>query len=202
MPPAKRIRRKAARRSQAAGRASGAKHVEEQRRILASIVENSEDAIISKDLNGIITSWNPAATRILGYSAGEMIGQSILEIIPPELYGDEPVILDNIRNGKRIDHFETVRVGKGGKRLDVSLTISPIRDDSGAIGAGDEQTAVVLEEARLRRHNHGAYERWDRPSRRDVRSLGDYTLGAQAGYSGRYKGRAENFRGSATKESS
>lgn len=122
-----------------------AKHLNE----LAAIVEFSGDAIISKDLNGIITSWNPAATRILGYSAGEMIGQSILEIIPPELYGDEPVILDNIRNGKRIDHFETVRVGKGGKRLDVSLTISPIRDDSGAIVGASKILRDVTERKRM-----------------------------------------------------
>ena len=99
----------------------------------AAIIEFTDDAIISKDLNGYITSWNPAACRILGYSAEEMIGQSILKIIPAELQGDEPIILENIRRGKRIDHFETVRLTKYGKRLDVALTISPIRDYSGAI---------------------------------------------------------------------
>ena len=99
----------------------------------AAIIESSDDAILSKDLNGNITSWNPAATRILGYSSEEMIGVSILKIIPPELHEDEPVILGKIRAGQRIEHFETVRVTKDGRRLDVSLSISPVRDNSGQI---------------------------------------------------------------------
>jgi PAS domain S-box-containing protein len=100
---------------------------------LAAIIQYSEDAIISKDLTGRVTSWNPAATRILGYSAEEMIGESILKIIPPELHGDEDAILDNIRNGRSIEHFETVRLTKAGERIDVALTISPLRDESGQI---------------------------------------------------------------------
>ena len=100
---------------------------------LAAIIESSDDAILSKDLNGNITSWNPAATRILGYSSEEMIGVSILKIIPPELHADEPVILAKIRAGQRIEHFETIRVAKDGRRLDVSLSISPVRDNSGQI---------------------------------------------------------------------
>ncbi|MGH9585450.1 MAG: PAS domain S-box protein, partial [Acidobacteriaceae bacterium] len=116
---------------------------------LAAIVEFSGDAIISKDLTGRITSWNPAATRILGYSREEMIGESILKIIPPELQGDEPIILDNIRNGKRIDHFETVRMGKDGKRLDVAVTISPIRDDSGAIVGASKILRDITERKRM-----------------------------------------------------
>jgi PAS domain S-box-containing protein len=100
---------------------------------LAAIIESSDDAILSKDLTGTITSWNPAATRILGYAAEEMIGASILKIIPEELQADEPVILAKIRAGQRIEHFETIRVTKDGRRLDVSLSISPIRDDSGQI---------------------------------------------------------------------
>jgi PAS domain S-box-containing protein len=100
---------------------------------LAAIVESSDDAILSKDLNGTITSWNRAATRILGYSAEEMIGASILKLIPPELQQDEPVILNRIRAGERIEHFETVRVTKSGDPIDVSLTISPVRDRSGRI---------------------------------------------------------------------
>lgn len=101
---------------------------------LAAIVESADDAIISKDLNGIVTSWNPAAERIFGYTAEEMIGRSILTIIPPELHDDEPRILRTIASGKRIDHFETVRLTKSGKRLDISLTISPVKDESGRIG--------------------------------------------------------------------
>ena len=100
---------------------------------LVAIVESADDAIISKDLNGIITSWNRAAERIFGYTAEEMIGRSIITIIPPELHSDEPRILQTIGSGKRIDHFETVRVTKRGERLDVSLTISPVRDESGKI---------------------------------------------------------------------
>ena len=100
---------------------------------LAAIVESSDDAIVSKDLNGIITSWNSAATRILGYSSEEMIGTSILRLIPEELHPDERTILAKIKAGERIDHFETVRLTKKGERLDVSLTISPVRDHSGQI---------------------------------------------------------------------
>ncbi|HKO10546.1 MAG TPA: ATP-binding protein [Acidobacteriaceae bacterium] len=100
---------------------------------LAAIVESSEDAIVSKNLQGIVTSWNPAAERIFGFTAQEMIGQSITKIIPPELHADEQIILDTIASGRRIEHFETVRVTKDGRRLDVSLTISPIRNDAGKI---------------------------------------------------------------------
>lgn len=100
---------------------------------LAAIVESADDAIISKDLNGIITTWNQAAERIFGYTAEEMIGRSIMTIIPPELHHDEPHILQTIASGQRIEHYETVRVKKNGERLHVSLTISPVRDDSGRI---------------------------------------------------------------------
>jgi PAS domain S-box-containing protein len=99
----------------------------------AAIIESSDDAIVSKDLTGTITSWNPAATRILGYTSEEMIGTPIFKIIPEELHSDEPVILAKIRAGERIEHFETVRMTKDGRRLDVSLSISPVRDDSGQI---------------------------------------------------------------------
>jgi PAS domain S-box-containing protein len=99
----------------------------------AAIIEYSDDAIISKDLSGRITSWNPAATRILGYTSEEMIGAPVLTIIPEELHADEPMILARIRAGQRIDHFETIRLRKDGERLDVSLSISPVRDGSGQI---------------------------------------------------------------------
>jgi PAS domain S-box-containing protein len=96
---------------------------------LAAIVESSDDVILSKDLNGIITSWNAAATRIFGYSAEEMIGKSILKLIPDDLHSDEKIIMDSIRAGRRVEHFETVRLTKAGQLLDVSLTISPLRDE-------------------------------------------------------------------------
>ncbi|MGC2401563.1 MAG: PAS domain S-box protein, partial [Acidobacteriaceae bacterium] len=103
---------------------------------LAAIVDSSEDVILSKDLNGIVTSWNAAASRLFGYSAEEMIGQSILKLIPEHLHSDEKVILDNIRAGRRVEHFETVRLTKGAQPLEVSLTISPVKDKQGnVIGA-------------------------------------------------------------------
>lgn len=100
---------------------------------LAAIVETSQDAIVGKDLNGIVTSWNDAAGRILGYAPQEIIGKSILTLIPRSLHDDEKMILDNIRAGRRVEHFETIRLTKEGKAIDVSITVSPIKDASGEI---------------------------------------------------------------------
>ena len=100
---------------------------------LAAIVESSDDAIIGKDLDGIITTWNPCAERMFGYTADEMVGQSILKIIPPELREDEQRILATIARGERVEHFETVRLTKSGERIDVSLMVSPVRDETGRI---------------------------------------------------------------------
>ena len=103
------------------------------RRRLAAIIESSDDAIVSKDLNGIITSWNAAAERLFGYTADEIIGQSILLLIPPERRHEEPVILGKIRRGERIDHYETVRRRKDGSLFDISVTVSPLKDQNGQI---------------------------------------------------------------------
>jgi len=100
---------------------------------LAAIVQCSDDAIIAKDLNGIITHWNSSAERIFGYKEQEALGKPIALIIPPELQAEEVRILNQLRAGERIEHFETVRVAKGGKRVLVSLTISPVKDSSGKI---------------------------------------------------------------------
>ncbi|MFZ0744703.1 MAG: PAS domain S-box protein [Terracidiphilus sp.] len=100
---------------------------------VAAIVQSSDDAILSKDLNGFITSWNPAASRIFGYSENEILGKSILRLIPEELHSEEKIILGKIRAGETIDHFETVRITKSGERLNVSLSISPVRDENGTI---------------------------------------------------------------------
>ncbi len=105
----------------------------EARMQLAAIVDSSDDAIVSKDLNGVVTSWNAAATRLFGYTADEMIGKSILIIIPPELQYEEPEILRKVTSGQRINHFETRRRRKNGELVNISLTLSPIRDASGRI---------------------------------------------------------------------
>jgi PAS domain S-box-containing protein len=121
------------------GRVWSFRDVTERRRLelvqerLAAVVESSDDAIISKNLQGIIQTWNPGAQRIFGYTAEEMIGESILRLIPPELRSEEDRILARQRKGERVDHYETVRITKDGRRIDVSLTVSPIRDSNGVV---------------------------------------------------------------------
>jgi PAS domain S-box-containing protein len=100
---------------------------------LAAIVESSDDAIVSKDLNGIITSWNQAARTIFGWEEQEVVGQSITIIVPPDRLAEEHEVLSRVRRGERVDHFETVRWRKDGTLVDISLTVSPIRDGSGRI---------------------------------------------------------------------
>jgi PAS domain S-box-containing protein len=112
---------------------------------LAAIVDSSDDAIVSKDLNGIVTSWNACAQRTFGYTAEEMIGSSITAIIPPELHDDERRILATVARGERIEHFETVRMKKNGERIEVSLTISPVKDEQGrVIGAAKIARDITL----------------------------------------------------------
>jgi PAS domain S-box-containing protein len=101
--------------------------------LLAAVVDSSDDAIISKDLNGTITSWNRGAEMVFGYSASEAIGKPMLMLIPPERVDEESHILGCIRRGEGVDHFETVRVRKDGRTIDISATISPIKNSSGAI---------------------------------------------------------------------
>jgi two-component system CheB/CheR fusion protein len=105
----------------------------QERAIYAAIVENSDDAIIGKTLDGIITNWNRAAERIFGFSADEIVGQSILRIIPPERHEEEGRILQKLRRGDRVEHYETERITKSGRTIPVSLTASPIRDPHGFI---------------------------------------------------------------------
>ena len=98
-----------------------------------AIVESSDDAIISKSLDGIITSWNPAAQRLFGYTAAEIVGRSIAVLMPEERHDDMESILGRIRRGERVDHYETVRVAKDGRKIPVSLSVSPVRDAAGRI---------------------------------------------------------------------
>ena len=122
------------------------KEAEQGQRRLAAIVESSDDAIVGKNLSGIVTSWNPAAERMFDYSAKEMIGQPITTIIPPELHEDEQKILETIERGERIERRQTVRLTRKGERIDVSLTVSPVRDEAGkVIGAASIARDITQE---------------------------------------------------------
>ncbi|HWI38794.1 MAG TPA: PAS domain S-box protein [Burkholderiales bacterium] len=115
---------------------------------LAAIVESSEDAIISKSLDGVIESWNEAAARMYGYTAEEAIGRSILMVIPPERHGEEADSLARLRRGERIEHYDTVRRRKSGELFDVSLTVSPIRDASGTVVGASKIARDISERKR------------------------------------------------------
>ena len=115
---------------------------------LAAVVESSDDAIVSKDLDGTIRSWNRAAERIFGYTAAEMVGNSVFRLIPPELHDEEHSLLARIRSGEHIAHYETTRVRKDGQRIIVSLTLSPLFDSSGRlIGAATIKRDVTAQRA-------------------------------------------------------
>jgi PAS domain S-box-containing protein len=113
---------------------------------IAAVVESSDDAIISKSLEGIIQSWNNGAQQIFGYTAEEIVGKSILELIPPALQGEEPRIIERLKRGERIEHYETVRLAKGGRRIDISLTVSPVKDSSGKIIGASKIARDITEE--------------------------------------------------------
>ena len=127
------------------------KEAAEIRERLAAIVDSSDDAIVSKDLNGIVVNWNAGAEKIFGYRAEEIIGKPITTIIPPELHGDEAMILSKIRSGQKIDHFETIRVAKNGERIDVSLSISPVRDEHGNIIGAAKIARNITENKKMER---------------------------------------------------
>jgi PAS domain S-box-containing protein len=109
------------------------RRAEEVRFRLAAVVESSDDAIVSKTLEGIITTWNKGAERMFGYTSEEVVGKSVTILMPPERVNEEPVILQRLRKGERVDHYETVRMRKDGSLLDVSLTVSPVKDSTGRI---------------------------------------------------------------------
>jgi PAS domain S-box-containing protein len=118
-------------------------------RRLAALVESSDDAIVTKNLNSVITSWNRAAEVMFGYTAEEAIGQSIRMLIPQELEDEEDIVIAKIRAGERIDHYETVRQRKDGSRLTISLTVSPIRNEQGEIVGASKIARDITERSRL-----------------------------------------------------
>ncbi|MGA9967174.1 MAG: PAS domain S-box protein [Terriglobales bacterium] len=124
------------------------KWAEEVRGRLSAIVESSDDAIISKTLEGTITSWNRSAERVFGYSPAEALGKSMRMLLPPELANEESDILARIAGGERVDHFETIRVRRDGRKIDVSVTISPIKDGSGAIVGASKIARDITEHKR------------------------------------------------------
>jgi len=121
---------------------------EQATRLLAAIVESSHDAIVSKSLNGVITSWNKGAERLFGYAAEKAVGQNITLIIPPERRDEERTILEQLTRGERVDDFETVRMRKDGSLLDVSLTISPMKDASGRVVGASKLARDITERKR------------------------------------------------------
>ena len=147
--------------------ATDRRRADEIRLRYAAIVESSDDAIIAKTLDGVISAWNPAAERMFGYTEHEAIGQPITMIIPPQLYDEEHDILRRLRAGERVDHYETIRITKAGERIGVSLTITPLRDPArGIVGcfkiarditkAKQTEAALRQSEQRLAREVAGA----------------------------------------------
>ncbi len=122
------------------------------RQQLIAIVEGSDDAILTKDLNGVIMSWNKGAERVFGYTAEEALGEPITMLIPPDRHDKETMILARIRAGERVDHYETVRQRKDGSLIHISLTVSPLRDENGVIVGASKIARDVSERHRLREH--------------------------------------------------
>jgi PAS domain S-box-containing protein len=115
---------------------------------LAAIVESSEDAVLAKDLNGIVTSWNQGAARLFGYTADEVIGKTVTILIPADRQDEEPAILARIRRGERVEHYETVRQRKDGSLIDVSLTVSPVRNSAGDVVGASKIARDITERRR------------------------------------------------------
>ena len=142
------------------------KEAEVARVRLAAIVESSDDAIISKDLNGVITSWNHGAEQLFGYRDSEIIGKPITLLIPPDRHDEEAVILARIRRGERIEHYETVRRRKDGNLLDISLSVSPIKDAEGRIIGASKIARDITRRKQIEAALHEAKETLAKSQRR------------------------------------
>src|SRR5688572_797258 len=127
------------------------KRTDELRGLLAAIVDSSDDAIISKDLNSIITSWNEGAQRMFGYTAAEVLGRPIWMLFPPDRIDEEAQILEQVKQGRRVEHFETVRMRKDGSLIELSVTISPITNASGQVVGASKIARDIGEQHRAQR---------------------------------------------------
>jgi PAS domain S-box-containing protein len=158
------------------------KKAEEASSRLAAVVESSDDAIISKTLEGIITSWNEGAKRMYGYSAGEVIGKSVTILIPSNLLNEEPAIIERLKRGERIEHYETMRRRKDGTLLDVALTVSPIKDSSGKIVGASKIARDVTERKRAEKELRRAKDELEERIRERTASLRE-TIGELEAFS-------------------
>ena len=142
----------------------------------AAIVQSSDDAIYSKDRQGLITTWNPAAVRLYGYSVEEACGQHISTIVPPERKGEEMEILGRILQGKKVDHFETQRLCKNGDRVDVSISVSPVHDSQGNIVEAAVIARNITDQKRLEKELEEARAEQQRFRRKQALELNDQVV--------------------------
>jgi PAS domain S-box-containing protein len=156
--------------------ARAARRIQDESAYLSAVVESSDDAVVTKDLHGVIQSWNRAAERMFGYTADEAVGRPATILIPPELWAEEDQILAHVRAGTRIEHFETVRRTKDGRPIDVSLTISPIRDRFGHVIGASKIARDITE----RRHAAAALEAQREWLDRTIGSIGDAVIATDA----------------------
>ncbi|MGJ7032332.1 PAS domain S-box protein [Niabella hirudinis] len=133
--------------------------IDAKQALLAAIVASSDDAIISKTLQGIVTSWNPSAERLLGYNEEEAIGRHISMIIPADRMQEEDYIIQEIANGNRVEHFETIRIAKSGALIPLSLTISPVRDKNGQIIGASKIARDISERLAIQREREQLYRK-------------------------------------------
>ena len=145
--------------------------------LLSAIVDSSDDAIISKDLTGVISSWNKGAERLFGYTAAEAVGRSITILIPEDRLEEEPDILARIRRGERVDHFETVRRRKDGTLLDISLTISPVKDAQGTVIGASKIARDISQQKRIQAELLASEARFRTIGRRHAPNYMDRRLG-------------------------